>query len=133
VTPAVQQQCLKQHQRVIYGGFGRQWVVAVALVVVLAMALAERWLQWIRQQSTKKWQQLWQKWWLWSVVAAACREMAAAVVAEAEANLGENRGNSGNIDGDGSGNVGISGGGCNGGQQQQQRPKQGQQWQGWQQ
>jgi hypothetical protein len=36
--------------------------------------------------------------------------MAYDMVAEAEANVGENRGSSGGIDGDGGGNVGVGGG-----------------------
>jgi hypothetical protein len=46
-------------------------------------------------------------------------------VAEAEANVGDNRDSGGSIDGDSSGNFGISGGGGNGGQRQQQHPKKG--------
>jgi hypothetical protein len=57
-APAAQQQWLKQQRCNIGGGFGGQWVVAVALVVALAMVPAEQWQQWVRQQSTKKRQQL---------------------------------------------------------------------------
>jgi hypothetical protein len=33
----------------------------VALVVALAMVSAKQWQQWVGQQSTKKWQQMWRK------------------------------------------------------------------------
>jgi sterol desaturase/sphingolipid hydroxylase (fatty acid hydroxylase superfamily) len=51
---AWEQQRLKWQQQDIYGGFGRQGVVAVALLAALATALAGQWQQWVRQQSAKK-------------------------------------------------------------------------------
>jgi hypothetical protein len=53
-APAVQQQWLKQQQCNISGGFGGQWVVAVALMAALTMALVEQWQWWVRQQSNTK-------------------------------------------------------------------------------
>ncbi len=50
-------------------------------------------------------------------MAAAHVETEVGVVAEAEANVCENRDSSSGIDGDGGGNIGISGGGVNGGWQ----------------
>jgi hypothetical protein len=53
-APTAQRQRLKQQQFNVDGGFGGQWVVAVALIAALAMALVEQWQQWVRQQSNKK-------------------------------------------------------------------------------
>ncbi len=47
-------------------------------------------------------------------MATAHAEMVAAVVAEAEANISENKGSAGSIDSDGGGNVGVGGIGSNG-------------------
>jgi hypothetical protein len=58
VAAVAQWQRLKQQSCTIGGGFCEQRVVAVALVAVLAMASAEQWQRWVRQQSTKKQQQL---------------------------------------------------------------------------
>jgi hypothetical protein len=49
---------MKQQRQDIGGSFGSQRVVAVVLVAALAMTSAEQWQQWVRQQSTKKQQQL---------------------------------------------------------------------------
>ncbi len=54
VAPAAQWQRLKQQQHGVGGGFGRQWVAAVALVAALVMVWAEQWQRWVRQQLTKK-------------------------------------------------------------------------------
>jgi hypothetical protein len=51
---ATQRQGLNQQQCNVGNGFRGWWVAAVALVAVLAMALAEQWQRWVRQQSTKK-------------------------------------------------------------------------------
>jgi hypothetical protein len=64
------------------------------------------------------------------VVAAAHEETVVAVVAEAEADIGENKDNDGVVDGDGGENVGVGGGSCNGGWRWGRQPKQGLQWQG---
>ncbi len=60
------------------------------------------------------------------VVDAAHAETVVAVVAEAEANVGENRDSGGGVDGNGGGKGGASGGSGNCGWQQQRWPKQGQ-------
>jgi hypothetical protein len=52
-------------------------------------------------------------------------ETVVEVVAEAEADVGENRGSSGGVDSDGGGNVCVGGSGGNGGWQWQRQPKQG--------
>jgi hypothetical protein len=54
----LEQQRMKWQQQDIYGSFGRQGVVAVALLAALATALVGLWQQWVRQQSAKKRQQL---------------------------------------------------------------------------
>jgi hypothetical protein len=54
----VQRQQLKQQQHNVDGSFGRQWMVAVALVAGLEMALVEQWQLCVRQQSAKKRQRL---------------------------------------------------------------------------
>jgi hypothetical protein len=51
---AVQRQRLKRQQCNVGGGFGGRRVAAGALVAALAMALAEQWQWWVRQQSNKK-------------------------------------------------------------------------------
>jgi hypothetical protein len=51
------------------------------------------------------------------MVAAAHAERVVEVVAEAEADIGENRGSSGGVDSDGGGNICVGGGGGDGGQQ----------------
>jgi hypothetical protein len=53
-VPAAQQQRLKQQQRDVGAGFDGQRVAAMALMAALAMASAEQWQRWVRQQSTKK-------------------------------------------------------------------------------
>jgi anti-sigma-K factor RskA len=95
---------MKRQQQDICGGFGRQGVVAVALLAALATALAGQWQQWVRQHLTK----------MVVVMAAAHAETEVAVVAEAEANASENRDSGSGIDGDGSGNIGVGGGSDNG-------------------
>ncbi len=66
------------------------------------------------------------------MVAAACAEMVVSKVADAEANVGENKDSSGGVDGDAGGNIGVSSGSGDGRLQWQWGPKQGQRWQ-WQQ
>ncbi len=65
------------------------------------------------------------------LMGAAHAETVVAVVANAEANVGENRDSDGGVDSDGGRNIGIGGGGGNGGQGRQRQLKQGQRWQRW--